>query len=172
VWALRYLIIAAPAYFLLVAVAALDLRRYRFGVVMILLIAGWATLSGFTEMLNRNRISWEPLVNRMIEAERAQPDQAEISVLSTVDVLVADPNVGNTVQFYLDKAGETRLRVATAGNLNSPPGKHSWVALIRYYHESEPPLQNSLAKAGYYVGEVIESTAAGQKAVLFPVWKP
>ena len=172
VWALRYLIIAAPAYFLLVAVAAVDLKRSRFGVVVILLIAGWATLSGFTEMLNRNRISWEPLVNRMIEAEREQPDEAEISVVSPVDVLVADPNVGNTIQFYLDKAGETRLRVDTAGNLNAPPGKHSWVALIRYNHESQPSLQDSLAKAGYYVGDVIESTAAGQKAVLFPVWKP
>lgn len=170
VWAFRYLIIAAPAYLLIVAVAAVDLRRFRFGVVVMLLIAGWATLSGFTEMFNRTRISWEPLVNRMIQAERDQTNQTENDGLLRVNVFVADPNVGNTIQFYLDKAGETNLRVAAAENLDSPPGKHSWVALIRYDHESQPLLQDSLAKAGYRVGDVIETTAAGQKAVLFPVW--
>lgn len=172
VWALRYLIIAAPAYLLLVAVAAVDLKQYRFGVIVIVLIAGWATLSGFTEMLNRNRISWEPLVKRMIEAEHEQSDQIENDALSTVNVVVADPNVGNTVQFYLDKAGETHLRVDSDGNFNSPTGKHAWVALIRYNHESQPPLQVSLTEAGYRVGDVIEATAAGQTAAVFPVWKP
>jgi hypothetical protein len=120
-------------------------------------------------MINRDRISWEPLVNRMIQAERNQPD---ISRESPVTVYVADPNVGNTIQFYLDKAGETRIRVNAAEDLNSPPGEHSWVALIRYNHESGPPLPDSLTEAGYRVGDVIEAKAAGHTAMLFPVWKP
>lgn len=169
VWALRYLIIAAPAYFLMVAVAAEDLRRTRVGITFVLLIAGWAALSGFAEMINRDRISWEPLVNQMIEAERNQTDASRVS---PVTVYVADPNVGNTIQFYFDKAGETSIRVSAAENLNSPPGEHSWVALIRYDHESQPPLQDSLTEAGYRVGDVIEARAAGHTAILFPVWKP
>jgi len=171
VWAFRYLIIAAPAYFLVVAVAAVDLKHTRHGVIVMLLIAGWAALSGFTEMFNRNLVSWEPLVLKMIQAEHDQTDQTEIG-LQPVDICVADPNVGNTIQFYLDSAGETRLRVAPGENVDSPPGKHSWVALIRYAHESQPPLQDSLVTAGYRVGDVIEANAAGYKAVLFPVWKP
>jgi hypothetical protein len=168
VWALRYLIIAAPAYFLIVAVAAEELRGTRVGITFVLLIAGWAALSGFAEMINRDRISWEPLVNRMIQAER---NQTEIGGVSPVTVYVADPNVGNTIQFYLDKAGEARIRVNAVENLNSPPGEHSWVALIRYNHESQPPLQDSLTEAGYLVGDVIEARAAGHTAMLFPVWK-
>jgi hypothetical protein len=169
VWALRYLIIAAPSYFIVVAVAALDLRRTRVRIIFVLLIAGWATLSGFAEMINRDRIAWEPLVNQMIQAELDQP---ELARFSPVTVFVADPNVGNTVQFYLDKAGEAHIRVAAIDNLNSPPGEHSWVALIRYNHETQPPLRDSLAEAGYRVGDAIEAKAAGHRAVLFPVWKP
>jgi len=90
--------------------------------------------------------------------------------LSTITVYVADPNIGNTIQFYLDKAGESRIRVASVENLTSPPGQHSWVALIRYRHESEPPLQDSLAESGYRVGDVIEAQASSHTAMLFPVW--
>lgn len=169
VWALRYLIIAAPAYFLIVAVAAEDLRRTRVSIPFVLLIAGWAALSGFAEMINRDRISWEPLVNKMIQAER---NQADINQVSPITVYVTDPNVGNTIQFYLDKAGETSVRVSAAENLTAPPGEHSWVALIRYNHESQPPLQDSLHEAGYRVGDVIEAKAAGHTAILFPVWQP
>jgi hypothetical protein len=171
VWALRYLIIAAPAYFLIVAVAAEELRRTRFGITFGLLIAGWAGLSGFTELIYRDRVSWEPLVNQMIQAEHLQTNQNDIGGSSPVTVYVADPNIGNTIQFYLDKAGESRIRVAAVENLTSPPGQHSWVSLIRYQHESQPPLQDSLTEAGYRVGAVIEARAASHTAMLFPVWK-
>lgn len=171
VWALRYLIIAAPAYFLLVAVAAAALNGAGVRIVFVLMIAAWAGLSGFAEMINRDRVSWEPLVRRMIEAEHIQMGQTETGSLSPVMVYVADPNIGNTIQFYLDKAGEARIRVAAVENLTSPPGEHSWVALIRYQHESQPPLQDSLTDAGYRVGEVIEARAATHTAMLFPVWR-
>jgi len=172
VWALRYLIIAAPAYFLLVAVAAEALRGPGVRIAFVLMIAGWAALSGFAEMIDRDRISWEPLVNRMIQAERDQTNQTEIGGLPPVTVYVADPNIGNTIRFYLDKAGETRIQVATVESLTSPPAEHSWVALIRYNHESQPPLQDSLTEAGYRVGDLIEARAASHTAMLFPVWKP
>lgn len=171
VWALRYLIIAAPAYFLIVAVAAEALRGASVRIIFVLLIAGWAGLSGFAQMIDRDRISWEPLVNRMIQAERDQTNQTEIGGLSPVTIFVADPNIGNTIRFYLDKAGETRIRVATVESLTSPPAEHSWVALIRYKHESQPPLRDSLTEAGYRVGDLIEARAASHTALLFPIWK-
>lgn len=172
IWALRYLIIAAPAYLLIVAVAATDLRRAGVRIVFVILIAGWATLSGFAEIINRDRVSWEPLVNRMIQAESYQSNQSETGGLSPVTVYTADPNIGNTIRFYLDKAGESRILVDTVEALNSPPGEHSWVALIWYQHETQPPLQDSLTEAGYRVGDVIEARAASHTALLIPVWKP
>lgn len=172
IWALRYLIIAAPAYLLIVAVAATDLRRAGVRIVFVLMIAGWATLSGLAEIINRDRVSWEPLVNRMIQAESYQSNQYEVARLPPVTVYVADPNIGNTIQFYLDKAGESRIRVAAVETLTSPPGEHSWVALIRYRHETQPTLQDALTEAGYRVGELVEARAASHTALLFPVWKP
>jgi hypothetical protein len=171
IWALRYLIIAAPAYLLVVAVAATDLRRAGVRIVFVILIAGWATLSGFAEIINRDRVSWEPLVNRMIQAESYQSNRSESARSSPVTVYVADPNIGNTIRFYLDKAGENRILVDTVETLTSPPGEHSWVALIRYQHETQPPIQDSLTEAGYRVGDVIEARAASHSALLVPVWK-
>ncbi len=171
IWALRYLIIAAPAYLLVVALAANDLRRAGVRIVFVLMIAGWATLSGLAEIINRDRVSWEPLVNRMIQAESYQSNQSESARLSPVTVYVADPNIGNTIRFYLDKAGEKRILVDTVETLTSPPGEHSWVALIRYQHETQPPLWDSLTEAGYRVGDAIEARAASHSALLIPVWK-
>jgi uncharacterized membrane protein len=165
VWAFRYLIIAAPAYLLLVAAATERLKSRRVRIAFVVLIAGWAGVSGFVEAFNRDRVAWEPLVQRMIQAE---PDTASSKPIA---VYVTDPNIGNTVQFYLDKAGETRFQIAMSDNLATPGGEHWWVAFIHYNHENQPLPQDSLAEAGYRVGDVIEATAASHQAVLLPVWK-
>lgn len=162
VWAFRYLIIAAPAYMLLVAGAASRLKPTRVMIGTVVLMVCWSALSGFAEIVNGDRISWQPLVERMIQAELEQPD---------VTVYVTDANIGNTVQYYLDQAGETRLRVSFINGFDSTADSHFWIALIRYKHEIEPILQTAMRKRGYTVGDSIESEAAGHTAVLFPVWK-
>lgn len=164
VWAFRYLIIAAPAYLLLAAAAALSLPWRRTSITLIVLMAAWSGVSGFAEMINRDRIAWEPLVSRLIQAER-DPAQG-------IRIYVTDANVGNTIQFYLDQAGETRFEVIAVDSLNAPAEKHSWVAFIRYKHESQPPPQSLLSETGYIVGDAIESETPGHRAALFPVWKP
>ncbi|HSB09106.1 MAG TPA: glycosyltransferase family 39 protein [Blastocatellia bacterium] len=174
VWAFRYLIIAAPAYFLALAVAVGRLTSTPIRIVFIMLIAGWAGLSGFTEMLNRDRVAWEPLVNRMMQAESVDEVdlmQTRTTPHSGIPVYVTDPNVGNTIQYYLDKAGETRFHIATVDNLSSPAEERWWAASIRYKHETEPPLQNALEKTGYHISDVIEARAAGHSAVLLRVLK-
>jgi Dolichyl-phosphate-mannose-protein mannosyltransferase len=162
VWAFRYLIIAAPAYMLLVAASAYRLpgRRVRFGALVLLVC--WSGLSGFVETANRGKISWEPLVQQMIQAE---PDQG------AVKLYVADANIGNTIQFYLDQANDDRFKVTYIGSLTSQTDEHYWVALIRYANEVEPLPQSILRERGYSVGETIEAEAAGQKAMIFPVWR-
>jgi Dolichyl-phosphate-mannose-protein mannosyltransferase len=162
VWAFRYLIIAAPPYVLLVAGAAYRLKPTRVRIGTVVLIVCWSALSGFAEIVDGDRIAWQPLVERMIQAELEQPG---------VRVYVTDGNIGNTVQYYLDQAGETRLQVSFVNGFDSAPDNHFWIALIRYKHEIEPLLQIAMREHGYTVGDSIESEAAGHKAVLFPVWK-
>jgi len=165
VWAFRYLIIAAPAYLLLVAAAAERLKSRRLRIAFVVLIAGWAGVSGFVEAFNRDRVAWEPLVQRMIQAE---PDTASAKPIA---VYVTDPNIGNTVQFYLDKAGDARFQIVMSEDLTRPGGDHWWVAFIHYDHENQPLLQDSLKEAGYRVGDVIEARAPSHRGEVVPVWK-
>ena len=165
VWAFRYLIIAAPAYLLLVAAATERLKSRRVRIAIVVLIAGWAGVSGFVEAFNRDRVAWEPLVQRMIQAE------ADTASLKPIAVYVTDPNIGNTVQFYLDKAGDTRFQILMSEDLTRPGGDHWWVAFIHYDHENQPLVQDSLKEAGYRVGDIIEARAPTHQAELFPVWK-
>lgn len=164
VWAFRYLIIAAPAYLLLVATATERLKSRRSRIAFVVLIAGWAGVSGFVEAFNRDRVAWEPLVQRMIQAE---PDTASAKPIA---VYVTDPNIGNTVQFYLDKAGDARFQIVMSEDLTTPGGDHWWVAFIHYNHENQPLPRDSLKEAGYRVGDIIEARAPSHQAELFPVW--
>ena len=165
VWAFRYLIIAAPAYLLLVAAATERLKSRRVRIVFVVLIAGWAGVSGFVEAFNRDRVAWEPLVQRMIQAEHDTASPKPIAVY------VTDPNIGNTVQFYLDKAGDARFQIVMSEDLTRPGGDHWWVAFIHYDHENQPLLQDSLKEAGYRVGDVIEARAPSHRGEVVPVWK-
>jgi hypothetical protein len=177
VWAFRYLIISAPAYLLMVAVAAFKLKRPAIRIGAVALMLGWASLSGFAEMTNRDKIAWQPLVQKMIQVEQNQTG-AERAIDAKPpgfglpsSVYVFDANVGNTIQFYLDAARETRLQTAFVGDLSSVEGDHFWIALIRYKHEYNPLPQTTLSERGYVVGEAIESEAPGHKSIIFPVWK-
>ncbi|MEK6323383.1 MAG: hypothetical protein AABN33_17220 [Acidobacteriota bacterium] len=162
VWAFRYLIIAAPAYLLLVAAAACRLKGQRVRIGAVVLLLCWSGLSGFTEIVNRGKITWEPLVRKMMQAE---PEQ------TPVRVYVTDANIGNTIQFYLDQANGSRFQVSFVGSLNLQEDDHYWVAFIRYPNEVEPLPQSTLRERGYKVGETVESATAGQRAMIFPVWK-
>jgi hypothetical protein len=162
VWAYRYLIVAAPAYFLLVTAAVFGLRDRRMGIAFAVLILGWSCLSGFTEMIDRDKIDWRPLVERMIQAE---PEQASVAVY------VTDANVGNTIQFYLDEGRDSRFSISHVVDWESLDGDRFWVALIRYKHEVGPLLHDALKSRGYAIGRSIESEASGHRAVLFPVSK-
>ena len=161
VWAFRYLIISAPGYLLLVGAASVRLKPERLRIGIVVLIVCWSALSGFAEVVGRDRISWQPLVERMIKAEE-QP---------SANVYVTDANIGNTIQYYLDQAGETRFRISFISGFEFVADDHFWIALIRYKHEVEPLVQTVMRDRGYTVGDIIESEASGHKALLLPVWK-
>lgn len=164
VWAPRYLIIAAPVYLMLVAAAVFKLPSKRLSVATAIVALAWAALSGTVDLTMRDRLSWEPLVARMLLAESG--GATGIRVYST------DPNLGNTIQFYLDRLAKERCEAVYIRSFEELPGGHFWVAQIRYEHETGPGPQQLLVENGYEVGAGgLEVEAPSQKGLLFPVSK-
>lgn len=162
VWAFRYLIIAAPGYMILVATSAYRIRARRVRILAVFLLVCWAGLSGFSEVIDRGKFSWEPLVQQMTRAEINS---------APVKLYVADANIGNTIQFYLDQTHDDRFQVTYVDSLTSQVDEHYWVALIRYANEIEPSPQITLREWDYEISEPIEAEAGGHKAMIFSVWK-
>jgi hypothetical protein len=164
VWGLRFLIIVVPSYLLLVSIAALNLRPGWLRVLTASLIMGWAAVSGLAQLSNRDKISWEPLVRQMIQAEPAHP--------SITKVYTEKGNAGTTVQYYLNEAKEARFEVVYIDYYTEPQEDHFWVAYLQYAFEAQPPPQEILTERGYKIGDGIKAEAAGHKVFLFPVWRP
>ncbi len=119
VWAYRYLIIVAVPYTLLVAVAVLRLRPAWIRNVAVSVIVGWAVVSGFKDLSNPYRFSWEALVNKMVQAELASTD--------AVRVYVTQNGSGGAIKFYLGPAGERKFEVLQVKNSAEMVGAHFWV---------------------------------------------
>jgi uncharacterized membrane protein len=122
VWGLRFLIISAPAYLLLVSIAALKLRPAWLQAATASLIIGWATACGFAQLNNRDKVSWEPLVMQMIQAEPAHP--------GVTKVYTEKGNAGTTVQYYLNQANEARFEVVYIDYYTEPQEDRFWVAYL------------------------------------------
>jgi hypothetical protein len=163
IWGTRFLIIVAPPYILLLSIAATGLRPSALRFSVAALMALWAGISGGVQLANRDKIAWEPLVQRMIEAEPDRPGVTKVYASQGV--------AGTTIQYYLDRAGQKRLQVAYVDQYAEPQEAHFWVAYLKYGHENYPPPQAALTERGYKVGDVIEADAPGHKVFLFPAWR-
>jgi hypothetical protein len=147
---------------MMVAVGVFKLPSSRLAVTTGIVMLGWAAASGSTELISRDRIAWEPLVDQMIAAEARD---------SAIKVYAGDPNLGNTIQFYLDRLSTTRCEVVYETRLDNLKDDHFWVAIIRYKHEAQSLPQQLLRESGYEVGAGFEAAAPNHKGFLFPVWK-
>jgi hypothetical protein len=163
VWGLRFLIIIVPSYLLFVSIAALRLRPEWLRAFTASLIMVWAAVCGFAQLNNRDKVSWEPLVTQMIQAEPARA--------TVTKVYTEKGNAGTTVQYYLNQANEARFEVVYIDHYTEPQEDHFWVAYLQYAFEPDPPPQKVLAERGYEIGDSIKAEAAGHKVFLFPVWR-
>ncbi|MGA9773347.1 MAG: glycosyltransferase family 39 protein [Blastocatellia bacterium] len=163
VWGIRFLIIVAPSYLLLLSIAAMRLRPVWLRTLTASLMILWAALSGGIQLANRDKIAWEPLVRRMIQAE---PDKLDLIKVYTKQGVTA-----TTIQYYLDSANEKQLRVEYPGDYTETKDEHFWVAFLKYEHEHNPLPPNDLVERGYKVGDAIEADAPGHKVFLLPVWR-
>jgi hypothetical protein len=163
VWGSRFLIIVAPAYLLLVTIAATRLRPRRLQLIAVTLIAAWAALGGALQLTHRDKISWQPLVARMIQQEMSQSDSVRVYTRQGV--------TGTTIQYYLDQASELRLRVQYVDDYSEIDEAHFWIAFIRYRHDTGPLPLEIFAARGDLLGEAIEADAPGHKVIFIPVWR-
>jgi 4-amino-4-deoxy-L-arabinose transferase-like glycosyltransferase len=160
-WATRYLIIAVPSYMILLAVAATGLRPDRIRNVALVLIIAWASVSGFIELSNREKIAWEPLIREMIEEE---PLQSGVTRIYT-----SDYNVISTIDYYLDKYDASRFEVKFTNDLTAPEEDHYWIAVLKYRNDAHPLPQGGMMEKGFAVGDGFKVETLGPRAYLFPV---
>jgi uncharacterized membrane protein len=162
-WATRYLIIAAPSYLILLAVAASRLKPKLVRSAAVILTFVWAALSGFIELNNREKIAWEPIIHQMIQAE---PRGGGVTRIYT-----SDYNVISTIQYYLVKNNESRFEVKFSRDVTAPEENHYWVAVLKYRNDTHPLPQSSMAEKGFALGDGLKVETLGPRAYLFPVWR-
>jgi hypothetical protein len=163
-WATRYLIIAVPSYMILLAVAATRLRPEWIKSAAVVLMVAWAAMSGFIELSNREKIAWEPLVNKMIQAE---PVESGVTRIYT-----SDYNVISTIDYYLSKNNESRFEVKFTSDLTAPEESHYWIAVLKYRNDPHPLPQSGMVEKGLALGDGFKVETLGPRAYLFPIWRP
>ncbi|HEY9230601.1 MAG TPA: hypothetical protein VIS78_00585 [Blastocatellia bacterium] len=161
VWGSRFLIVVAPAYLLLVAVAATRRRPRKLRRLAVATLAAWAALSGALQLTHRDKINWQPLVERMI--------QSEMNQVSEIPVYTRQGVTGTTIQYYLDQAGEQRLRLRYLDDYSAIDAPRFWIAFIRYRHDTGPTPAEGLAARGDLLGEAVEADAPGHQVIFIPV---
>jgi len=161
VWGSRFLIVAAPAYLLLVAIAATRLQPRSLQRITVTLIAASAMLSGALQLTHRDKINWQPLVERLIQQQMNQSDSLRVYARQGV--------TGTTIQYYLDQANEQRLRVQYVDDYSEINETHFWIAFIRYRHDTGPLPLEIFAARGDRLGEAIEADAPGHQVIFIAV---
>jgi hypothetical protein len=146
---------------ILLAVAATGLRPDRIRNVALVLIIAWASVSGFIELSNREKIAWEPLIREMIEEE---PLQSGVTRIYT-----SDYNVISTIDYYLDKYDASRFEVKFTNDLTAPEEDHYWIAVLKYRNDAHPLPQGGMMEKGFAVGDGFKVETLGPRAYLFPV---
>jgi hypothetical protein len=156
VWGTRFLIVVAPAYLLLMALAALWLRPWWARAPIVLLIVGCAGLSGYQSLRDQGRNAWEPLAYQMAQAETAAGPGITVYAFGSMD---------ETIAFYLAERGERRFRTRRVQDEAELQGDHFWVAL---HEPSGRAAIQALARRGYQLGEGFRD---GYGGLLFPAWR-
>jgi hypothetical protein len=185
IWGTRHLIIIAPAYLLLAAVALVSLRRpVWLAVTLKLLLGCWLALAAMLWLMRRDAppvwCAWETLAQRVVEADAG----------GEVRVYAAEDLVAYHLWYGLSLTGEGRFRVVAVRNLPGvaedrafflPRGfdevaavdasaamgeEHFWVAFRDASGNAEHPLLRLLSERGYETSTRFEVAASGQKAFI------
>jgi hypothetical protein len=161
IWAVRYLIISAPPFMMLLAIACMKLDYSWLRTTIALLLFGWSALSGFVQMSHRDMVAYEPIVHRLIEYESERPAFAKI--------YTDNYNMASTFDFYLKKANDEKLRAAWVNDYAEAEGDKFWVAFMSYARETQEEIESSFKNRGYEVSEGFKVEAFTYEVVLLRV---
>jgi 4-amino-4-deoxy-L-arabinose transferase-like glycosyltransferase len=119
VWAGRFLIISALPYLLLISSAVNRLRPAWLKTTMMIVITGWAALSG-THMLRSGnfRFDWFSLVRHMMHTEKSEK----------VTVYAFERYVATSLESAMGFVGEPRFEVIRVDDMTAMQRTHFWVA--------------------------------------------
>jgi uncharacterized membrane protein len=161
IWAVRYLIISAPPFIMLLAIACMKLDYAWLRISMALLLFGWSALSGFTQTSNRDMIAYEPIVHQLIESESEQP--------AVTKIYTDNYNIASTFNFYLDKANDKKLRAAWVDDYAKAEGDRFWVVFMSYARETQDEIESGFKNRSYDVSEGLKTEAFTYEIVLLRV---
>jgi uncharacterized membrane protein len=162
IWAVRYLIISAPPFMMLLATACMRLESGFFRVAMALLLFGWSALSGFVQISHRDAIAYEPVVRRLIESEQANPTK----------IYSDNYNIASTFNFYLGKASNRMLEAAWVNDFSEAVGDRFIVTFMSYAPETQEEIERDFKTRGYKVSEGSKVQAFTYEVVLLRVERP
>jgi uncharacterized membrane protein len=164
IWAVRYLIISAPPFMMLLAIACMKLDYKWLRTAIALLLFGWSALSGFVQMRHRDMVAYEPVVYRLIESESAHPAAAKI--------YTDNYNMASTFNFYLGKANDKKLQAAWVNDYAEAEGDKFWVAFMSYAPETREEIESGFKNRGYEVSEGFKVEAFTYEVVLLSAERP
>ncbi len=164
VWAERQLVIVALPYFILVVVAACQLKKSWSRVVFASAMLIWALSSCLAMKTGpAQKISWDSLVESI---HRSEKDSANPTIVYTMEGFVATP-----LDFYANDGGVKWLDARISPSLERFEGEHFWVAIRDTQWKEDCLPQAKLADMGFHVGEAFSAGTKSQTITVFPVWR-
>ena len=164
IWAVRYLIISAPPFLMLLAIACMKVDLNWLRIAIAILLFGWSALSGVVQMSHRDVIAYEPVVHRLIESESEQP--------AVTKIYTDNYNIASTLNFYLSKANDNKLQAVWVNDYNEVVGDEFRVTFMSYAPETQEEIEGILKSRGYVISEQSKVEAFTYEVVLLRVERP
>ena len=174
VWHPRYLIIIAVPYFILVSVSLSRVQPSWLRLTTTLLALTWATLSGYNELRNTDRVAWHSLMRQMIHAEATSDPSVNVYTIGS-----------HGIDSYLNAVQGNRFTIMRLRDRHLAWGERFWVSFrsagdryrfaffdaARLEQQRLKELKEQFTAAGYTVGEGFLAGSPGYRHYLFPVWR-
>lgn len=164
IWAERYLIISAPAFMILVAIACLKLDLEWMRITIVLMVFGWSALSGVVQIGHRDMVAYEPIVHRLIESESDR--------LAVTKIYTNSHNMESTFDFYLTKSQDKRFQMVWVNDYTEATGDNFWATFMSYTPETREEVNSIFKSRGYQISEERRVEAFTYEVVLLRVERP
>lgn len=163
VWGIRYLIIAAPAYLILLSLAVFELKLRWLKVATVAFFVAWSCASGIILLDNRDKLALNAMVARMVRADTSE--QQKINIYTNRNI------IGYTMQFYLEEENAPRFEVVYVDDYSQINDGYCWIAFIRFKYENRDTPQQMMMNKGYELSNLIQSETFTQSVVFFAAKK-